>query len=190
MAPPPLAQHSSATVEHYTPRLLADLARAVLGSIDLDPASCEAANQFVGAARYFTRKEDGLSQDWGFESRVYLNPPGGKLKGESSAVVWWNKLVLEVGLGNVKSAIFLGFSLEFLQTAQQSALDPLGCPFCIPRRRTAFIGAAENGQLTERASPTHANVIVGIPPADDLSRAVFQTHFRRAFRTLGTVVNC
>jgi phage N-6-adenine-methyltransferase len=59
--------------ERYTPARYIELARQVLGEIDLDPASCEQAQKTVRAAQYFTVADDGLEQPW--EGRVWLNPP-------------------------------------------------------------------------------------------------------------------
>jgi ParB family chromosome partitioning protein len=59
--------------ERYTPARYIELARQVLGEIDLDPASCELAQKTVQATRYFTVADDGLEQPW--EGRVWLNPP-------------------------------------------------------------------------------------------------------------------
>jgi len=44
------------------------------GSIDLDPASSEHANELIQAQRFFTPKEDGLTQPWKAE-KLYLFPP-------------------------------------------------------------------------------------------------------------------
>ena len=44
------------------------------GSIDLDPASSIHANELVQAKRFFTPKEDGLTQTWKAE-KLYLYPP-------------------------------------------------------------------------------------------------------------------
>ena len=50
--------------EWYTPLRIIEPARRVLGEIDLDPASCEAANRVVKATRIFTESDDGLTQKW------------------------------------------------------------------------------------------------------------------------------
>jgi hypothetical protein len=53
---------SDACVEWYTPTLYIEMAREVLGNIDLDPASNDLAQQSIKATQYFTIAEDGLKQ--------------------------------------------------------------------------------------------------------------------------------
>lgn len=69
------ARHSSETAEHFTPPAIIELARAVLGGIDLDPASSDAANENVKAVGFYTAGMNGYERPW--TGRVFLNPPGG-----------------------------------------------------------------------------------------------------------------
>ena len=62
--------------EWYTPPAIVEACREALGSIDLDPASCETAQRTVKAARHFTLADDGLAHEWA--GRVFLNPPYSK----------------------------------------------------------------------------------------------------------------
>ena len=64
---------SQGTVEWYTPPWIIDLARRLMGGIDLDPASSDKAQETVRAARFYTQIEDGYSKPW--SGRVWLNPP-------------------------------------------------------------------------------------------------------------------
>jgi hypothetical protein len=94
-----LIQQSNSN-EHYTPQKYIDAARAVMGAIDLDPASCKFANVVVQAQEFFTEKENGLTKPW--SGRVWLNPPYGGQAGE-----FVEKLVKEIAAKRVISAIVL-----------------------------------------------------------------------------------
>jgi ParB family chromosome partitioning protein len=65
--------HNSGENEWYTPSTYIESARAVLGVIDCDPASCELANRTVQASSYYTKETDGLSKRW--FGNVWMNPP-------------------------------------------------------------------------------------------------------------------
>ena len=51
--------HNSGENEWYTPKNIIESARAVMGDIDLDPASSALANDIVQAKDYYTTNEDG-----------------------------------------------------------------------------------------------------------------------------------
>lgn len=159
-------KHSKETNEQYTPVRVVEMAREVLGSIDMDPATSELANSRVQAAYIFT-KEDGeetFAQQW--HGNVFLNPPGGRelvLTGtglNSNPAIFWAKLMHAWHKEQtVRSAIFLGFTMEVLQSSQGVEEYPmLRFPFCIPSRRLAFDVPREEKirQLRERLTPDTA----------------------------------
>lgn len=192
------AKHSKGSAEHYTPIEYVDAARDTMGDIDLDPASCEHVNEaIVEAATFYDAQSNGIAHKW--DGRVFLNPPGGLIlpnglaapegvRGESSAKVWWFKLASEFALGNVEAAIFVGFSIEILQSTQHDALSdrlpiPLDFPLCFPRKRIQFY--QRHGDAYVRGgSPTHANVIAFVSKARDERRAAFVENFSKFGRVV------
>ena len=89
------------TDEWYTPTAYVEVARSLMGSIDLDPASCDEAQAVVRAATYFTRVDDGLSLPW--HGRVWLNPPYSYPGIER----WIEKLIAEDDAGRVERAVMI-----------------------------------------------------------------------------------
>ena len=59
--------------EWYTPPNIIDLAREVLGNINVDPASNEIAQEWIKADTYFTEDTNGLDKPW--KGKVWVNPP-------------------------------------------------------------------------------------------------------------------
>ena len=71
----PHVTFNSGNNEWYTPEKYIEMARAVLGEIELDPASSETANKTVKADCFYTEQDDGLSKQW--RGKVWMNPPYG-----------------------------------------------------------------------------------------------------------------
>jgi ParB family chromosome partitioning protein len=88
-------------LERYTPSQYIEMARTVMGSIDLDPASCNVAQIIVGATTFYTIFDDGLSREW--HGNVWLNPPHHR----KLVPRFVNKLVTELATGRIKQAIML-----------------------------------------------------------------------------------
>jgi hypothetical protein len=117
--------------EWHTPAEYLQLARDVLGGIDLDPASTVMAQHSVQAKAYFTSKQDGRVQDW--HGRVWLNPPYAQpLIGE-----FVDKLIAERAAGRVSAAIMLTHNYTDTTWFQKAAV--VADAICFSRGRIHFI---------------------------------------------------
>lgn len=144
---------TSGGVEFYTPVEIIEAARECLGGIELDPASCEVANQVVKAGRFFSLSDDGLKQVW--SGNVWLNHPFGKhekacgknckkktckTRGYHLAVdfpgnaAWITKLVSEYESGNLDQAL----NIVFCNTSEIWFRPLLQYPQCFIHGRTQF----------------------------------------------------
>lgn len=196
------ARHTTGDPDWYTPRDYVAAAHRVMGRIDCDPASDAAANAVIGATRYETLETNGLRPDCAWRGRVFLNPPG------TQTAAFWTKLIQQYTAGITTQAIWIGYSLEQLQTLQQIpgvSTHPLDFPLCIPKRRIAFVENAarrdrryaawvadpdpDKAPFKEKSSPSHANYIVYLEPrlsAVASSRAI--ACFEQVFGAFGIVV--
>ena len=93
---------------NLTPEPILIAAHSVLGHIELDPASDAIANQTIQAKRYYTKEQDGFTQEWRANT-AWLNAPGrSQSKGKLiTASAWYRKLFHCWQRGEVKHAIAL-----------------------------------------------------------------------------------
>ena len=165
----PQALVMSSSNEWYTPSEYVEAARRVMGSIDLDPASCEQANSTVKAKTYYTKADDGLSRPW--FGNVWMNPPYGKDRGLSNQMLWTRQLLTRYEQGDVDQAVFLVNS-----KTGESWFKPLWeHAICFVSRRIRFISPRG-----ESKDPTHSSVVVYL--GDNIDA------FKEAFRAYGQIV--
>lgn len=93
--------NNSGNNEWYTPPKYLKIARKIMGSIDLDPASNEFANKNVKAKTFYTKEDNGLVKEW--FGNVWLNPP----YSQPLIQQFSEKLVEEIKTGNVNKACVL-----------------------------------------------------------------------------------
>jgi hypothetical protein len=179
--------HLSASAEWFTPHCYIKAAREVLGAIDLDPASCEAANRIVQARCYFTAADNGYEREW--HGRIFLNPPYGHCwpngrqrvpapgkrhtSGISAQGHWAKRLIEQYQEGLVTEAIVLINA----NTGEQWFQPLWDFPICFVNHRIRFIPG--EGADT-RKQPTKSNAFVYFGPRPE--------RFTEVFRQFGRVI--
>lgn len=153
--------------EWYTPGRYIEAARAVLGCIDLDPASSAIANQTVQAKRFYTIEDDGLTQPW--YGNLWMNPP----YSQPAIAQFMAKLVAEVRQGTVAQAVCLVNNSSDTSWFQSTfaAADAA----CFARGRITFV----RPDGTSGASPLQGQAFFYFGPNVDA--------FTETFRSIGTV---
>lgn len=115
----------------FTPPHIIEATRAVLGAIDLDPASCAEANEVVRAKKFYTAEDDGLEKPW--RGRVWLNPPF--RRGLIEPFVY--RLINSRTIGHVSAALLL--TNNSTDTGWWQHAHDAADGHCFIRRRVRFI---------------------------------------------------
>lgn len=165
--------------EWYTQPQYIKAACEVMGSIELDPASCAAANEIVQAERYFTEKQNGLLQEWKARS-LWLNPPYARSATYQSGIrSWVDKTDQSYQSGDVQQAIILvttEVNAQWFQPLWQYLI-------CFADHRVKFIAPKKN----RRGVYSHmfGTCFVYLGPQSEVFTKVF-SRFGRIVRAIDT----
>lgn len=160
-------QISSLSDEWYTHPEVVELTRTLFGGeIDLDPMSCDLANEIVQAKIYYTAEIDGLSRPW--FGNILWNPPWGGSGDNSPKKRGIKKLLDAFNAGDVKNAICV-LNIGALTTSWFAPL--LNFPVCIPPKRINHWGPDGKG-----GAPNSGTVLVYVGVNVDRFAQVFGSY--------------
>lgn len=139
------------------------------GRIDLDPASCEAADQIVRANAYYTAEDEGLTQPW--FGRMWINPPYGYLAPKFVARFAELYARREIEPMPIEQAVLL-LNAQHMNARWFLAITVYQPIVCLPVGRLRFSGSTHD--------PTHASVLLGV--------GVDAAKFKSAFSPFGQIL--
>lgn len=164
----PHVVNNSGNNEWYTPKEYIQAAYDVLGTIDLDPASSEMANEVVKAHQIYTIDDNGLEYDW--SGNVWMNPPySGDLVSKFTGKLCGHFVAREV-----EAAIVLVNNAT--ETIWFQQMFDCASAVCFPRSRIKYWGV--DG---EKNSPLQGQAFLYFGEEPDL--------FCQVFRQFGAVVS-
>lgn len=166
MNPAQLIQQTSGNVEYFTPPEIVAAARETMGGIDLDPASCQEANDIIMAGMIYTKESNGLTSPW--FGRVWMNHPFGR-GGVNHA--WISKLLEEITSKRVTESC----NITYACTSEKWFQPLLKQPQCFLCPRTNYL--LPDGTVLEGVTKGSVVTYFG---ANEMK-------FRKAFEKLGTV---
>lgn len=152
--------------ESYTPEPYVEGARTVLGGIDLDPFTCAVAQARVRAARFFTKEQDGLEQQW--SGRIWFQPPYSQPT-IARAVA---KLV-ETLEGDRKVSV-VGLVNAAVDTAWWQVLARRADLVCVHAGRIGFDQPDGRGGVVQTDNNRYSQTSFYVGPKPDLFRATFE----------------
>jgi ParB family chromosome partitioning protein len=147
--------------EWFTPAEYIEVARRVMGEIDLDPATSDYGQKIVKAVEFFTPLENGLAHAW--HGRVWLNPP----YSQPDIADFVAKLVSEFRAGRLNEAILL--THNYTDKAWFHEANSACSAMCFTRGRVKF--QDEKGNV---AAPTQGQIFFYF--GRDIE--AFATHFQ------------
>jgi phage N-6-adenine-methyltransferase len=136
----------SGDYEWYTPPVYIEAARRVMGSIDLDPASSDKANESVKAEEFYSEEDDGLAYPW--HGNVWLNPPYKMPEVENFSA----KLYIDYKNGRVKQGILLTHNTTDTKWWHEAAAQ--AAAICFTRGRIDFINSNNKSATSPRQGQT------------------------------------
>lgn len=117
----------------FTPILYVELAKEVMGEIDLDPFSSAVANERIKAKRYFSLENNAFLNQWFQEQgRVFMNPPYTRNVIDAAIDIFLSNLTQD----KITQAIVLVNNAT--ETKWFQALLKHCSAMCLPERRIAF----------------------------------------------------
>lgn len=132
--------YSSESNEWYTPAWVTARAAAVMGNIDLDPASSQTAQMIHKADEWYgldhpdPDRRDGLTPEW--YGCVWLNPPYGRSEDGHNAQLWSRKLINEWKAGRVNAGVLLVKAALGYNWFEELWRE---LPVCFLRERLSFV---------------------------------------------------
>ncbi len=147
----------SGNFEYYTPPIYTMAALAVMGSINLDPASSIKANKMICADNIYT--EDGLEKDW--YGNVWMNHPFSR----TNNPLWIKKLVEEYEAGRTNQAC----CITYASTSEKWFKPLLGYLQCFIYGRVNYV--LPNGKI--KKGVTKGSVITYMGDEKDKFKMVF-----------------
>lgn len=164
----PTAAPGTAGDEAYTDPAVITAARAALGAIDLDPASCQEAQTVVQAGAWYgldhpdPTRRDGLAGP--YRGKVWMNPPF------SAPLPWVQRLVSAHVAGDVPAAVVL--LRGDVSAAYSQQLRPVAAACCWPSPRLKFWPWRTTGE-GKRSSANFATLVWYLGPSPGRFIAAF-----------------